>query len=1341
MHIDSPHPIPLVILATAWGPKFGGINASNEELTRSLGIKPDRAYEPICVVPRATETEVAEAAHSCSVRLVVLGDVTKDGELPAEMAAHVLQALNLSAQQQSRAVWVGHDDKSGPLAVALRDLCVGSNAVLIHHMAFGAYQDFKKSNSQVANDKREMQRALFKQADLCLAVGPMLQEQLADLLSTVPGAPPVETLVPGLAEPDRDHVSLLDDPPHNFTAFLGGRLGSDDERIKQALLGVRGFGHAVGQAFSGANHQHALRKSPTLRMRGVPDDQHADVRDACTQSASGHNVNFDLQPYTHDRSAYFTALASSSVAMMPSWHEGFGLTAWEAIACRVPVVIGEQSGVYRLLSGLYQGLGLNRSVRAVNVQGRVTEHANEPPHTQADVEAVGNAIHAIGDHLIDAKDDAAQLEKILRRELGFTWTKCALDVIEALQSHLQISLTQQQPINSKVTAPAPEVAAKPNAVPTWLQVPQPRRIQTELGVSPSALLVARDRVVRFDAVRDPLVNDWLNHLHSPTRPHITLRLVTGAGGTGKTRSALELLDRVQQAQPSQTQAWTPLWMPAEVGAALLAEWREFLQTQTAPCLLVVDYAEGRQSALLQWLQAAHELASDASSVNPKLQLHVLCLARTAAWWQELPRSSDCTEDVANLLTGPANLGTMTMPEWPADVRARNATFTAALQDYAAAQGMNTPANAWQPQLDQAPYERPLYIHLAALAALAGERPAHAQALLGAQLKREFEHLCRAEKSLGNTPPRYADWANVMAWLALAQGAPSAELEGALVALKNESAGLGKAIQRACEVESETDEFSLTALQPDLLAEALIVEQVAGRQGAVIMDLALAQRGAADNALVTPRAFEVMARLGMRSELGDFAASASQPRWVEQVFRGLCRAWPQQGQFMVTFAQAIGNHFGQWLLPAWQLLNPRVQQDTAAQLTLPRYSSVLLGLAASVAEANLRAAVTDPARASALNNLSCRLTDQNTVTANARSLSVARESVELYRKLAEKLPATYLPDLAGTLSNFAERLSEKNESGSRAEAVSTANEALLIFRKLVADQRLEFRPNIARTLHNLANVLSRQGGDPALSAALIAVTESVAIYRALEVGSPSKYLPDLAMSLNSLANRLSELSPPLQGAAALDAARESVEIRRGLAEKDRHQYLPALGLSLNSFAMCLFEFGKNEERAESLNLAREAVRIFRTLVGTQRSAYLLSFAASLDTLDSCLLARGDDYAPIETLSVARDSVAIYRELMREQETEYLPHLAAWLINLANRIHKQGVHELQTEALQNARESVFLYVKRDASNAQAPPVPQPDYQFAINSLFRIAAAQRLDGVAEIRQVMNQVRLLKR
>jgi hypothetical protein len=1332
MHIDSPYPIPLVILATAWGPKFGGINAFNEELTRSLGIKPDRAYEPICVVPRATEIEVVEAASSCHVRLVVLGDVTKDGELPASMSEHVLRALNFSVQQQSRAVWVGHDDKTGPLAVAVRDLCVGSKAVLIHHMAFGAYQDFKKSNSLVAHDKREMQRALFKQADLCLAVGPMLQEQLADLLSTVPNAPPVAMLVPGLADPE--NVTLTKTSPHNFTAFLGGRLGSEDERIKQALLGVRGFGHAVGQAFRGVNHQHALRKSPTLRMRGVRDDQHAEVRSAFTASANGQHASFDLMPYTNDRSAYFTALAGSSVAMMPSWHEGFGLTAWEAIACCVPVVIGEQSGVYRLLSGQYQGLGLDRSVRAVNVQGRVTEHASEPPHTQADVEAVGNAIHDIGNQLIEAKNNAVQLEEILRYELNLTWKKCALDVIEALQTIFKISLTQQPLVGTKAKAPAPEVAAKRNAIPTWLQVPQPRRSQTELGASPSALLVARDRVVGFDAVRDPLVNEWLHHLHDPTRKQITLRLVSGAGGTGKTRSALELLDRVQQAQPSQTQAWTPLWMPAEVGPERLTQWREFLQTQTAPCLLVVDYAEGRQSALLQWLQAAHELASVASSVNPKLQLHVLCLARTAAWWRELPRSPDCTDDVANLLNGLANLGATTMPEWPSDVQARTATFQAALQDYAAAQGMNTPANAWQPSLDQAPYERPLYIHLAALAALAGERPAHAQALLGAQLKREFDFVCRTEKSLGHTPPRYADWANAMAWLGLAQGAPSAALEAALIALKSESPGLAEALRRACEVESEAGETSLAALQPDLLAEALIVEQLAGRQGAVILDLAFAASHAADNKLAVARVLEVIARLGMRSDIGDFTDDAQQPRWAAQLLSALARAWPSQGQLMVAEAHAIGHELGLWLLPSWQLLSSQTQKDVAAQLQLPKYSTALLGLAVSVAEVRLRSADSPPDIADALNRLSICLSQLGGSRAQDRALETVRKAVEISRELVERQRSAYLPHLGVSLNTLAIRLASQGDASSRVEALTTARETVEILRELAGKQHSLYLPELAKSLNTLGNRLSERGDPSSRAEALSTAREAVKIYRELAEKQPSAYLPELAPLLSNLANRLSEQGDASSQSEALSKTREVVEICRELAEKQPSAFLPDLFMALYGLAIRLSEQGGSSSQSEALSIAREAVEICRELAKRQPSAFLPDLAASLNSLANRLSREDDVKSRAEALSTAREAVAIRRELVEKQPSAYLPEFAMSLYNLANRLSQQVDPDLRSEALSAAREAVLIFAML---HAQMPVIFERKFFSAIGALVQIANVQGLNGEAEGQRLIDGMR----
>jgi hypothetical protein len=206
---------------------------------------PGRDFGLACIVPQAGEADEDDASRH-SVRLISLSLGTPN--LVEEHAGQILAAMAPASDECI--VWIGHDDKTGPLALALRQALPGSRAVLIHHMAFGAYQDHKKGNSAEASAKREQQRRLFRQADLCLTVGPMLRQQLEDLLQTCPGKPAVEMIVPGLAEPDPEEIALRDSAPGNFVAFLAGRLGSEDERIKQAMLGVKAFGAAVGQAMT-----------------------------------------------------------------------------------------------------------------------------------------------------------------------------------------------------------------------------------------------------------------------------------------------------------------------------------------------------------------------------------------------------------------------------------------------------------------------------------------------------------------------------------------------------------------------------------------------------------------------------------------------------------------------------------------------------------------------------------------------------------------------------------------------------------------------------------------------------------------------------------------------------------------------------------------------------------------------------------------------------------------------------------------------------------------------------------------------------------------------------------
>jgi glycosyltransferase involved in cell wall biosynthesis len=334
----KPH---IVVLATAWGPKHGGINAFNIDLCKSLGLVQGRDFELLCVVLQTNADEQADAKR-CHVDLYAIDQAGSD--LDADCAGQVWACLPdaITGGEGSQIIWVGHDDKTGPLALALRTAHPGSKAALINHMAPGAYQSFKKGNNLDAKAKKDQQRAMFSQADLCFAVGPLLTDHLQDLLATVPAAPKVVTLIPGLADLHALGVKALDVAPHNFTTFVAGRLAQTDDRIKQGRLAVAAFGQALRA--SGSNG--ALNQSPTLRMRGVQSNEQDGIKQLFAKHAE-REINFDLDDYTEDRQAYFTDMASSSVAMMPSWHEGFGLVAWEAIASAVPVVLGQQSGVYR----------------------------------------------------------------------------------------------------------------------------------------------------------------------------------------------------------------------------------------------------------------------------------------------------------------------------------------------------------------------------------------------------------------------------------------------------------------------------------------------------------------------------------------------------------------------------------------------------------------------------------------------------------------------------------------------------------------------------------------------------------------------------------------------------------------------------------------------------------------------------------------------------------------------------------------------------------------------------------------------------------------------------------
>ena len=138
-------------------------------------------------------------------------------------------------------------------------------------------------------------------------------------------------------------------------------------------------------------------------------------------------------------------------------------------------------------------------------------------------------------------------------------------------------------------------------------------------------------------------------------------------------------------------------------------------------------------------------------------------------------------------------------------------------------------------------------------------------------------------------------------------------------------------------------------------------------------------------------------------------------------------------------------------------------------SIPLGHSSLQGVALAALQRMEITSDCDPAqRAYYLHKLANRLSD---VGRSGEALEAAQEAVELYRALVQGSPEAYTPHLAGSLNNLAIVLSEVGRS---AEALEVAQEAVGLYRDLALASPAAYAPDLARSLSNLAYILSKEG---------------------------------------------------------------------------------------------------------------------------------------------------------------------------------------------------------------------------------------------------------------------------
>ena len=153
-------------------------------------------------------------------------------------------------------------------------------------------------------------------------------------------------------------------------------------------------------------------------------------------------------PYDNDRQQLLTDLAGCSVAMMLSWHEGFGLTGFEAIAAEVPLIISENSGLYQLIHEKLGRSGLG-CVYPIKIEGGAGASDNPENFTTNDVENVCNALIQVLTDVNTARRDAAKLKSDLLNS-GSSWS----DAANQFAKDLELNFLEQPNNQGSPTADA-----------------------------------------------------------------------------------------------------------------------------------------------------------------------------------------------------------------------------------------------------------------------------------------------------------------------------------------------------------------------------------------------------------------------------------------------------------------------------------------------------------------------------------------------------------------------------------------------------------------------------------------------------------------------------------------------------------------------------------------------------------------------------------------------------------------------------------------------------------------------------------------------------------------------
>lgn len=1199
----------LVAFSTRWGAAFGGINSFNADLLKAVALGYDSRIKVWCVVPLASSEE-REAARAVGVELIVAG--CADAEFSANPALALGVAKGPVADAPTGPVaWLGHDRITGHLALEAAK-ALGGESVLIHHMSYDRYEAFCESSPQ-ANQKNAIQRGMFSQAGKVMAVGPLLRDALRDMLA-LDAAPPM--LVPGLPE-----IQPLQ-APLNFRAYLSGRVSADTNKIKQAHLGVAAFSRTIKRAEDTAGLPDAIHHSrePKLCLRGLDveaagGDVSVDLAAAeldlrlFSEKYSDRAINLSALAFTPEREVLFDELRRSTVAMMPSWHEGFGLVAWEAIAAGVPLIVSEKSGVYQLLretqDGLYTGM-----VRKIDVRGSVAEPFFHPK----DVDNLADALIDVAKDIRSARAQAARLREGMA---SYTWSNCAETFVAAVgwsmpRGVLPVSVAPGSPPPVETKAlPTP-----PSPTENWLATPA-RLWAPGCSLSDSHLLRAEEARVPFDSDAEPFLQEQLNWV-ADSEFDVSVRLITGVGGAGKTRLSLEMCRRLAE------QGWASGFLKSDIDKGAYRKLLGDIESSRRPWFIVVDYAEARQDCLI-------ELTKTLANHRLKHKVCILLLARDAGeWWDQLPSLDAVSQAILN---GRATSGPFAMPQMHDSQDKRVRAFEKAVAVFCELLGVEAPGVV--PDLSPPHFIFPLYVQMAALAALLGESTNSAEGLPRSLILHE-ERYWRLMAPAGKSEASFADIGRVVTLATIVGGLKDWKSAREIWErwVGTAPTELRAVFGLAAALYPDVERGGVLGIRPDLLGEALITKVLLSNEGVKLLEATL-KLGTVP---MRRHALATLTRiLSRRPDLqhvvedalaGNFLSCARETMEACLQTEGpladiATRAFERLAPAIkLQCATVLAPMFSVEIVPliSFELALREVQVDGALKKLVKHpgdadrrieYSDALHELSVSYARCGQYALGRDTAKKSmdaffplfSLNQTQyragwadCLMTYSGRLNeaGDDDALEYVMRALEIREQMERDHPGRFKGGLAVCQMNAANRLSE---AGQHDEALERAGHAIRLFEELSRANKIDHANRLADAWHNQAALMVDAGQ---YAAAIALQLRTLEFYERAAKDKPESFESDLAMGLSNYGATLETLG---DYPGSLSVVERATQIYETLArvKPTRFEAPWADGLAITATAM--LNLGPD---ARALALLRKGVEIHRRGVVALPARYWLHF---------------------------------------------------------------------------------------------------------------------------------------